>query len=77
MNIPGQQHVSIAACPCNDTTHKDESMKSESLQYEIYRMWKVKIVEVATVLIGNFGSVSKNIDSDIQNFEIKCPIEFL
>ena len=40
-------------------------------------MWKVKIVEVATVLIGNFGSVSKNIDSDIQNFEIKCPIEFL
>ena len=40
-------------------------------------MWKVKIVEVATELIGNFGSVSKNIDSDIQNFEIKCPIEFL
>ena len=29
-------------------------------------MWKVKIVEVATESIGNFGSVSKNIDSDIR-----------
>lgn len=66
MDIPGQQHVSIAACPCNDITHRDESMKSESLKYEICGMWKVKIVEVATESIGNFGSVSKNIDSDIR-----------
>ena len=53
------------AVPADIRVGEKEREKMEKCQYlkrDIGRLWKIKMVEVLTVVIGDFGSVTKEFD---------------
>ena len=68
------------ACPFDTRIEKKEEEKCINycdLKYEIARMWRMKDVEVISVVIGALGTVAKPLQKWIQKLDLEITVEIL
>ena len=68
------------ACPFDTSIEKKEEEKCISyseLKYEIAKIWKMRKIEVISVLIGALGTVTKHVEKLIAKLDLDLAIEAL
>ena len=72
--------ISEVACPLEIRLKGKEKEKIESYQYlkqELKRIWKLRWVTVVPVIIGAWGTVSKDIEKWLATIGVTCRLESL
>ena len=72
--------ISEVACPLEIRVKGKEKEKIESYQYlkqELKRIWKLRWVTVVPVIIGAWGTVSKDIEKWLATIGVTCRLESL
>ena len=68
------------ACPFDTSIEKKEEEKCTNyseLKYEIAKIWKMRKIEVISVLIGAIGTVTKHVEKLIAKLDLDLAIESL